>query len=109
MPVTGSFKATAATTMVIMGVQVLAMLTSMEVAKVMAFRKLTWVRNSPSMEATKIFGRSLGSIFSFGMNSESSQKSAVAPMARRQNKSIGLNTCALEMFLQHTMLNPKMQ
>lgn len=109
LPVMGSFKAMAATNMVMMGVQVLAMLTSIEVAKVMAFRKLTWVRKSPSIEATNIFGKSFFSTLSLGMKSESSQKSAVAPMARRQNKSIGLNTCALEMFLQHTMLNPKIQ
>ena len=33
----------------------------------------------------------------------------VAPVALRQNKSMGVNTCAFEMFLQQMMLRPKMQ
>ena len=107
--VIGSFNATAATNIVKMGVQVLVMLVSMEVVMVMAFRKLICVRYKPSMEAMKIFGKSFNATFSLGMKRESSQNKAVAPVARRQNKSIGVNTCALEMFLQQTMLNPKMQ
>jgi hypothetical protein len=43
------------------------------------------------------------------MKSDNSQNKAVAPVALRQNKSMGVNTCALEMFLQQMMLNPKMQ
>ena len=54
LKVIGSFKTMAATNMVKMGVQVLAMLKSMEVVMVTAFKKLTWVRKRPSMEATKI-------------------------------------------------------
>ena len=108
-PVIGSFKATAATNMVMMGVQVLVMLKSMEVVMVMAFRKLICVRKRPSMEATKICSMSFSGTFSLGMKSDKSQNKAVAPVALRQNKSKGVNTCALEIFLQHTMLNPKMQ
>ena len=109
LPVMGSFKKIAATNMVIIGVQVLAMLKSMEVVMVMAFRKLICVRKSPSMEATKICSKSFSGTFSLGMKSDKSQNNKVAPVALRQNKSMGVNTCALEMFLQHTMLNPKMQ
>ena len=99
----------AATNMVMMGVQVLAMLKSMEVVIVMAFRKLICVRKRPSMEATKICSRSFSGTFSLGIKSDKSQNNTAAPVALRQNKSIGVNTCALEMFLQQTMLNPKMQ
>ena len=95
--------------MVKMGVQVLVMLVSMEVVMVMAFRKLIWVRKRPNMEATKIWSISFIGTFSLGMKSESSQNKAVAPVARRQKRSMGVITCALEMFLQHTMLKPKMQ
>ena len=109
LPVMGSFSTTAATTMVRMGVQVLAMLKSMEVVIVTAFRKLIWVRKRPSIEATNILGRSFVSTFSLGMKSDTSQNKTVAPVARRQYKSIGLNTPAFEMFLQQMMLNPKMQ
>ena len=99
----------AATNMVMMGVHVLVMLVSMEVVKVIAFKKLICVRYKPNMEAKKIFGKSFNGTFSLGMKSDNSQNKAVAPVARRQNKSIGVNTCALEMFLQQTMLNPKIQ
>jgi hypothetical protein len=109
LKVIGSLRTTAATNMVIMGVQVLAMLKSMEVVMVMAFRKLIWVRKRPSMEATKICKRSFTGTFSFGMKSDSSQNRIVAPVALKQNKSMGVNTLALEMFLQQTMLSPKMQ
>lgn len=109
LKVIGSFRTMAATNMVMMGVQVLAMLRSMEVVMVMAFRKLIWVRKRPSMDATKICIRSFSGTFSLGMKSDSSQNKRVAPVARRQNKSMGVNTLALEMFLQQTMLSPKMQ
>lgn len=109
LKVMGSFKAMAATNMVRMGVQVFVMLVSMEVVMVMAFKKLSCVRKRPNMEAMKIFGRSFFSTFSLGMKSDNSQNKAVAPIARRQNRSMGVSTCALEMFLQQTMLNPKMQ
>jgi hypothetical protein len=95
--------------MVRIGVQVLVMLVSMEVVIVMAFRKLIWVRKRPNMEATKICHISFIGTFSLGIKSDKSQNKAVAPVALRQNKSIGVNTWALEMFLQQTMLNPKMQ
>ena len=108
-PVMGSFRKMAATSIVRTGVQVLAMLTSMEVASVMAFRKLYWVRNSPSMEATKICKRSFVGTFSLGMKSDKSQNNSVAPEARKHSKSKGVSTLALEMFLQQTILNPKMQ
>ena len=92
LPVIGSFSTMAATTIVRIGVQVLAMLKSMEVVMVTAFRKLIWVRKRPNIEATKIFGRSFSGTFSLGMKSDSSQNKAVAPVARRQNKSMGVNT-----------------
>lgn len=47
--------------------------------------------------------------FSLGMKSDTSQNSSVAPNALRHSKSMGVITLALEMFLQQTMLNPKMQ
>jgi hypothetical protein len=43
------------------------------------------------------------------MKSDSSQNKAVAPVALQQNKSMGVSTCALEMFLQQMILNPNMQ
>jgi hypothetical protein len=43
------------------------------------------------------------------MKSDSSQNKMVAPVALKQNKSMGVNTLALEIFLQQTILNPKMQ
>ena len=61
------------------------------------------------MEAMKIFHRSFSGTLSLGMKSDSSQNSSVAPKALKHNKSMGVNTCALEMFLQQTILNPKMQ
>ena len=109
LKVIGSFRAMAATNMVNMGVQVLVMLVSMEVVMVMAFKKLHWVRNRPNIEAIKIFHRSFNGTFSLGMKSDSSQNNSVAPNALKHSKSIGVNTLALEMFLQQTMLNPKMQ
>ena len=109
LKVMGSFKTMAATIMVRMGVQVLAMLKSMEVAKVMAFKKLYWVRKSPSIDATKICKRSFAGTFSLGMKNDNSQNNSVAPIARKHSKSMGVSTLALEMFLQQTMLNPKMQ
>ena len=109
LKVIGSFKAMAATIIVKIGVQVLVMLVSMEVVMVMAFKKLICVRYKPNMDATKICSKSFTGTFSLGMKRESSQNKAVAPVARRQNKSMGVSTCALEMFLQQTMLNPKMQ
>ena len=107
--VMGSLRKMAATNMVMMGVQVLVMLKSMEVVMVMAFRKLICVRKRLNMEATKICSMSFSGTFSLGMKSDKSQNKAVAPVALRQNKSKGVNTCALEIFLQHTMLNPKIQ
>jgi len=95
--------------MVKIGVHVLVMLVSMEVVIVMAFKKLIWVRKRPSMEAMKICPMSFNGTFSLGMNNDNSQNKAVAPIALRQNKSMGVSTCAFEIFLQHTMLNPKMQ
>ena len=65
--------------------------------------------NRPSMEAMKIFHRSFSGTFSLGMNRDRIQNSSVAPAARKHSKSMGVITCALEMFLQQTMLNPKMQ
>lgn len=109
LKVMGSFKATAATSIVRIGVQVLVILVSMEVVMVMAFKKLIWVRKRPNMEAMKICPMSFSGTFSLGIKSESSQNKAVAPIARRQNKSMGVSTCALEIFLQHTILKPKMQ
>ena len=109
LKVMGSFKTMAATIMVRIGVQVLVMLVSMEVVMVMAFRKLHWVRNRPSIEAIKIFHRSFSGTFSLGMKSDTSQNSSVAPKALKHSKSMGVSTLALEMFLQQTMLNPKMQ
>lgn len=108
-PVMGSLRKMAATSMVRTGVQVLAILTSIEVANVMAFKKLYWVRKSPNMEATKICKRSFAGTFSLGIKSDRSQNSNAAPTARKQSKSIGVNTLALEIFLQQTILNPKMQ
>ena len=109
LKVIGSFRKMAATNMVIMGVQVLVMLRSMEVVMVMAFRKLICVRNNPSIEATKICSKSFGGTFSLGMKCDSSRNKTVAPVALRQNKSMGVNTPAFERFLQQMMLNPKMQ
>lgn len=109
LKVIGSFKTMAATIMVKMGVQVLAMLKSMEVVIVTAFKKLTCVRKSPKKEAMAICHKSFNGTFSLGMKSDNSQNKAVAPVARRQNRSMGVSTCALEMFLQQMMLNPKMQ
>ena len=109
LPVMGSFKTMAATNIVMIGVQVLAMLKSMEVVMVMAFKKLICVRNKPSMEATKICSKSFSGTFSFGMKSDNSQNNSAAPDALRQNKSMGVNTWVFEMFLQQTMLNPKIQ
>ena len=95
--------------MVMMGVQVLAMLRSMEVVIVMAFKKLICVRKRPSMEATKMYSKSFSGTFSLGIKSDKSQNNSVAPTARKHSKSMGVNTLALEMFLQQTILNPKMQ
>jgi hypothetical protein len=105
----GSFNTMAATIMVRMGVQVLAMLKSMEVVIVTAFRKLICVRKRPSIDATKICAMSFNGTFSLGINSDNNQNKAVAPVALQQNKSIGVSTCALEMFLQQMILNPKIQ
>jgi hypothetical protein len=92
LPVIGSFKATAATNIVMIGVQVLVMLKSMEVVIVMAFKKLICVRKRPSIEATKICNKSFTGTFSLGIKSDKSQNKMVAPVALRQNKSIGVNT-----------------
>ena len=50
----------------------------------MAMRKVIWVMKKPRTEAAKIFGRSLFSTFSAGMNRDRSQKSAPAPSDLRQ-------------------------
>ena len=67
------------------------------------------VRNNPNIEAMKIFHRSFSGTFSLGIKSDKSQNNSVAPAARKHSRSMGVITCALEMFLQQTMLNPKMQ
>ena len=92
--------------MVKIGVSEVIMEASTGVVIVIALRKLICVRNSPSIDARKILGKSLRSTFSFGKNSESSQKQIVAPTARRQNIPIGEMIPNETRFLHVMMLNP---
>ena len=60
------------------------------------------------MDATKILGKSLRSMGSFGMKSDMSQNSAPAPTERRQKIVIGDMYCPLVRSLQMIMLKPNM-
>ena len=62
--VIGSFKTTAAINIVKIGVNGVRMLVSKGVVMVLAFRNEICVRNSPSIEAMKIFRKSCFSTFS---------------------------------------------
>ena len=106
--VIGSFRAMAATNKVKIGVMELMMEVSKVVAILMAFRKVSCVKKSPSMEAMKIFHKSLNGTFSLGMKHEMSQNRMVAPMARRLKSPIGEMRLEFDKSLQMMMLNPKM-
>ena len=93
--------------MVKIGPRVPMMAVSIEVAIVMAIRNEICVRNKPIDEAAAIFQKSPLSTFSEGMNSEMSQKSAVAPAARSVKSTYGDRTSELAISLQKTILRPK--
>ena len=81
---------------------------SIDVAIVIPTRNVVCVRNSPRNDARAIFHRSPFSTLSFGVNSDISQKMAVAPIARSVNSTKGLTASELAMSLQSTTFSPKM-
>lgn len=105
--VIGSFNAMAAVNMVNIGVMAVMIAVSIGVVILMASRKLICVRNNPNIEAMKIFHKSLNGTLSFGKNSETIQKSNVAPMARKLKSPMGEMRQELVRSLQMMMLNPK--
>ena len=107
--VIGSFKTMAAMNIVKIGVNGVRMLVSKGVVMVLAFRNDSCVMNNPSIEARKIFGKSRFSTFSFGRKSDTSQKRAAAPMARKHNKPIGETSARVDKSLQMIMLKPKIE
>ncbi|CCY37655.1 unknown [Alistipes sp. CAG:831] len=107
-----SFSTTAATTIVITGVISPSTEASTAVVIVIAFRKANCVRNSPRSEATAIFQRSPLSTLSrlaSGKHRDITQNSTSAPADRIRNSDIGGTWPSLAMFLQHTILNPKIR
>ncbi len=78
----------------------------MDVVIVVATRKEYCGRKRPSTEARAVISMSFGAIFSFGRKSESSQKSADAPMALMEKSTDGEMLCEFAMSLQNIMLNP---
>jgi hypothetical protein len=108
LSVRGSFKKNVAKNIVKIGVSDANIEASSGVVWFRAVRKLICVRNSPSIEARKIFGKSFLSIGSLGRKSETSQKQTVAPMARIQKSPIEEIMWADTRFLQEIILNPNM-
>ena len=107
-----SFSTTAATTIVITGVISPSTEASTAVVIVIAFRKANCVRNNPRSEATAIFQRSPLSTLSrlaSGKHRDITQNSTSAPADRIRNSDIGGTWPSLAMFLQHTILNPKIR
>ena len=105
--VIGSFNTIAAMNMVKIGVNGVKMLVSKGVVMVLAFKNDHWVRNRPSIEARKIFGKSFKSTFSLGKKSDVSQKRVAAPATRKHNNPIGEISARVDKSLQMMMLKPK--
>ena len=106
--VMGSLRKIAAKNIVKTGLRVPRMDESMEVVIVMAPRNVSWGRNRPRKDARAMSSISLPAILSFCPKRDAAQKRAVAPRARRVNRTMGLTVWELAMSLQKTMLNPKM-
>lgn len=107
--VIGSFSAKAAMNIVKMGEMALTMEQSIGVMSGIAIKKVICVRKNPRTEAKNIFTKSFFSTCSLGRNREISQKSAPAPMERRQKSAMGEMRCPLVKSLHTIMFIPKME
>ena len=105
-----SLSAMAATIIVITGVIRLSTEASTAVVMVIASKNENCVRNSPSIDASAIFHRSLTSTLSLvRVTVEAMQKSSRAPAERSRNSDIGDTLPSLAMFLQKIILNPNIR
>ena len=104
--VIGSLRAMDAIIIVNIGDVALTIEQSIGVMSLMARRKESCVPKYPRADAKIIIGKSRLSTFSLGKNKEISQKSVQAPMARKQNNSIGGIIPLAVRSLHVTMLTP---
>ena len=103
-----SFRKKKAKNIVKMGPRVPMSAVSIAEDMVIAIRKVICGTKRPISEAAAIFGKSFRSTFSFGRNAESSQKSRLAPRARRVKRTYGDTVPEVAISLQNTMFSPKM-
>ena len=99
----------AETNMVNMGVSEATTEQSKGVVSLIATKKEICVKNSPNIEAKKIFTKSRFSTLSFGKNRENKANKRAAPVALKQNNDNGGTMPDKAILRQATILNPKIQ